>query len=530
MTARAFCLKFCFFLLCNSVALLLCRLSFVFAFESPNNKFGIHLAVPDQNDLIAAANLVNSRGGDWGYVTMVMQDDDLDQDKWQNIFDQLRELHLIPLIRLATHLEGESWGRPTADQARTWANFLDSLNWVVKKRYVILFNEPNHASEWGGRVDPASYYEVAEAFIAALKDKNPDFFVLLAALDAAAPHQPPQYESESAFLRPLQDLLPRVDGWASHIYQGGEPFKKDLNLPVFVTEAGLSHAEGVQYDKKLPPAAKIVQPTLSLLQKLVANQRVMAVTPFILNYQAEPFDHFSWQKLNSSDFYPQYAAVQNLPKVAGQPEQIQLFSLESTLPQKLLVDSTYQIPLKIKNLGQATWSLKDDYQLHLILPADQSFTYFFSDFANLKPFQTETFWLHFKTADQHGPVNLKIAVAKNSEVVSNLIDWPVEILPQINLNLTSPRLLARFNSSTDFKLVIYDQDEQVVYIKEKLTAVNGRIKVEGINNLTLDQLYRLVILKEGYLPRQTFLTPGAGENTVVFKPLLPDLKALFSRS
>jgi hypothetical protein len=42
----------------------------------PNNKFGIHLAVPSREDEQSAAKLVNSHGGSWGYVTLVIQDND----------------------------------------------------------------------------------------------------------------------------------------------------------------------------------------------------------------------------------------------------------------------------------------------------------------------------------------------------------------------------------------------------------------------------------------------------------------------
>ena len=110
--------------------------------EPVNNKFGIHLAVPSEQDLQAAAALVNSNGGDWGYVTVVMEENDRDLGKWQGIFDRMRELHLIPIVRLATSPEGDHWRRPSADEAQIWAEFLNSLNWVVKNRYVVLFNEP----------------------------------------------------------------------------------------------------------------------------------------------------------------------------------------------------------------------------------------------------------------------------------------------------------------------------------------------------------------------------------------------------
>ena len=114
----------------------------VFAFDAslPNNKFGIHLAVSDREDLINAADLVNSSGGQWGYVTLVIQENDKDKKKWQAVFDQMRTLKLIPIIRLATQPQVNNWEIPSVDDIGGWIDFLDSLNWVAKDRYVILFN------------------------------------------------------------------------------------------------------------------------------------------------------------------------------------------------------------------------------------------------------------------------------------------------------------------------------------------------------------------------------------------------------
>src|SRR4030043_2350029 len=86
----------------------------------PNNKFGIHLAVPAYEDLEKAADLVNAYG-DWGYVTLVMQEDDLNKEKWQGVFNQARRLHLIPIIRLATSFENGHWRAPQTDEAPKWA-------------------------------------------------------------------------------------------------------------------------------------------------------------------------------------------------------------------------------------------------------------------------------------------------------------------------------------------------------------------------------------------------------------------------
>src|SRR6266487_3508427 len=167
--------------------------------SKPNNKFGIHLAQPDTETLKKAAELVNTNG-DWGYVTLVIQENDRDRGKWQNIFNELSKLHLIPIIRIATQPDGASWKRPSIDEIDGWVNFLNSLRWVVKDRYVVLFNEPNHGSEWGGEVDPVSFADITLSFAKKLKEKNKDFFIMLGGMDASAPSGRPSYEDEEVFL------------------------------------------------------------------------------------------------------------------------------------------------------------------------------------------------------------------------------------------------------------------------------------------------------------------------------------------
>ena len=103
--------------------------------QSPNNHFGIH--VIDINDFKQASELVNSNSGEWGYITFVIREDDRNFDKWQQAFDQLRELKLIPLVRLATKSQGDTWDAPRSDDISPWVNFLNSLNWVTKNRYII---------------------------------------------------------------------------------------------------------------------------------------------------------------------------------------------------------------------------------------------------------------------------------------------------------------------------------------------------------------------------------------------------------
>ena len=88
----------------------------------PNNRFGIHIL--ESQDLPAAAALVNSNG-DWGYITVVLRLNDLNHDHWQQLFDEMRRRHLIPIVRLATVPENSHWVKPKADDADRMTEFLD---------------------------------------------------------------------------------------------------------------------------------------------------------------------------------------------------------------------------------------------------------------------------------------------------------------------------------------------------------------------------------------------------------------------
>ena len=115
-----------------------------------NNKIGVHIL--DPSEVSAAAELVNHNGGDWGYVTIPIQTGDENFAKWQAFMDNCKQYHLIPIIRLATqddYSNTEFWRKPTEDDIVNFANFLNSLEWPTKNRYIIVFNEVNRADEMG---------------------------------------------------------------------------------------------------------------------------------------------------------------------------------------------------------------------------------------------------------------------------------------------------------------------------------------------------------------------------------------------
>jgi len=363
------------------------------AWAQETNKFGIHIL--DPSELQQAAELVNSSGGDWGFITIVIRDDDRDFKKWQNFFDQCRQLHLIPLVRLATHNENEAWVAPKKEEISSWVNFLVNLNWPTKNRYIVVFNEPNHTKEWGGKIDPPHYAQILDEFISQLKKANPNFQVLPAGFDLAAPNSKTTKDT-LAFWQEMNKEVPgifeKIDGWASHSYPNhgflGKPqdsgrtsirgyqweltvlksqFGVKKELPVFITETGWPHQKTQNSNIKTKNfyRPELVAEYIEAAYKNVwlPDKRVVAVTPFTLNYQAEPLDVFSWFD-NQNQPYPQYERVKNLPKNTWWPQQEEKWEISSIkFPQFMPINSSYEGKIVLKNTGQSIWGEKEAFVL-----------------------------------------------------------------------------------------------------------------------------------------------------------------------
>jgi len=505
----------------------------------PNNKFGIHLAQPNEDDIRQAAELVNSSGGDWGYLTLVIQENDRDLVKWQSVMDQLRRYHLIPIIRLATQPQGENWRRPAQSEAREWANFLDSLNWVIKDRYVILFNEPNHAREWGGKVDSDSYAQVALAFAKELKAKNADFVVMLAGLDSSAPSYKEEFEDEAIFLRQLlakissSEFEQLFSAWASHAYPNpdfsGSPWDngrrsiksyqwelewlKELGvtkpLPVFITETGwssksLTHEQIASYFET------------AYLNIWLSDSRVRAVTPFVFNYQQEPFLQFSWKKYQVDDFYPQYSRIKNLPKIKGEPEIKENGQFNFDFPQDLVEQSFYHFKINLTNLGQGYWDKSSGYQLKLI---NYQGEYLISDISNLTPHNQQILDLFLKT-NTLGENKTSLVLTKNNKTILTK-DWHYQVMPLPNLEFIVSFFPKMNANGDDLEIQIFDSRENLVFFKNKINLKQSKAEVKHIQNIILGQRYRIVLLRPYYLPRQAYLIFRQTGNRIVFKTMLP---------
>lgn len=506
-----------------------------------NNIFGIHVATPSKEELENAAKLANTNGGNWGYVTVVIQENDRNKQKWQEAFDHMRELRLIPIVRIATKPIGSTWARPTSEEIESWVSFLNSLNWVVKDRYVVLFNEPNHAQEWEGSVSPEQYAEISLQYIKALKSSNHDYFTMLGGLDLAAASNGQDMDAYEFFHREFMskpELKDAIDGLSSHSYPNpgfsgsvnavgrlsihGYEWELDLlksfgitkELPVFITETGWVHngTDPSGLDSKFETAFSMWS----------ADSRVRAVTPFILSYQSDPFLNFSWQKPQSQDFYSHYYAVAEMKKISGNPEQRQKGSLIHALPSDLLADSTYHFSVRLQNEGQAIWTSRDGYSLKMTGNVPKGFEYFFGNLDGLNPGDEKEIDLYLKTVDRDSVKQLAVNLYKNEKEILSGAPWSFKILPLPTLSVKTslfPRL--RSKKDRNFELQIFNDKEELVFKQKGLKRVNGEIRVPEVKNVYLKGTFRVVVLSQYYLPRQTFVRFETGLNTGNVKAMLP---------
>jgi hypothetical protein len=509
-----------------------------------NNKYGIHIA--DFNDIVDTASLINSNGGDWGYVTLVATDGDRDIGKWQRIFDEMRRLHIIPLVRLATHPEASGWKKPNPGTFDEIVKLFNSLNWPTQNRYIILFNEPNHAKEWGGTIDPEGYADVAVQLAQKLKNASDDFFVLPAGLDVSAASDNASLDAAEYIRRMIAakpEFLTVIDGWTSHSYPNpafsGSPysagrgtirsFEWELNylrnlglsksLPVFITETGWVHSQG-----KVPHYGLLSSETVGSNLQIAAasawtDSRIVAITPFVFSYQDIPFDTFSWKKLGENGYYPQYDAYKAISKTKGTPKQIERYELsEPILPKTLVSDSSYTLKTTIKNIGQGILTTNDEYSM-IFDDAFAGFTLITDTLPTLEPNQTGQLVVHLKTPHKTGTYHTSLSLLHNNVTIP-IQSQDIQIIPPPSIRVTGQLGWRATSEASNAAVLVYDGDT-LIHKYTGLIMTHGSVTASGLSNVVPGKKYRVVLLVPSYLPRQSIVPLGANETVVAMKRFYP---------
>lgn len=517
----------------------------------PNNKYGIHIiqATPDESS--PAASLVNSSGGDWGYITFLIESKDRNESKWQEFFNDLRRRHLIPIVRLATKPVDEHWEVPYEKEYEAWADFLNKLNWPVKNRYIIIYNEPNHSKEWGNFVDAKAYAKVLDQTITALKTKNRDFFVLNAGFDASAPSKLPLYEDELKFMQQMNEAVPgifnKLDGWVSHSYPNpgfvGSPdsfgrgtirgyiwelqqllnFGVTKNLPVFITETGWKHAEGINYDPSLPSAETVAQNYAQVFRSVWSGSQIVVVTPFLLSYLQQPFDHFSFKKPDSEEYYPVFQTIASLSKIAGKPLQDVLAKLtKGEVYSSIVAGETYTISLTFKNIGQSIWNDGSAVSLRAVvggkelginpveIPKD----------VKIEPGQEYTFNISLKAPD-FGTYRVVLNLFDgDKQFNSRPVEFTTEVKSPVILWIKTALTWKKSPAGNYYLTVKGPTGDNIQAVNINSEGMSDKIEARY---LLPDYLFEFTLDKPFFQPNSINVKVYAGENVLDFGTLKPDI-------
>ncbi len=525
------------------------------AITGANNKYGIHVATPSEQDIKDGAALVNTNGS-WGYMTVVLQEKDRDKKSLQHMCDHFRDNKLIPIFRLASHAEGNSWALPKKRDAFAWADVLGSVNCSTKNIYVTLFNEVNMATEWGGAVNPKSYADIALFYANAIKNKNPDVQVLLAGLNQTAPHNPPYFNSAQRFLDEVlgnqSPLCNIIDGIASHSYPPdfiGSPNARGLGsiagyqveqaiyekhcgrkLPVFITEAGWKN-------NALSPAILKDYYKNAFEEVWAKDDSVRAVTLYDLNgsppntdfaYRAATAEIHGIVEQNSTcgGFREIYCFIKNdLQKTNGDPAQKYSASILVTIPQTVIANSKYEYQIWIKNnpsKSTATWSKNDGYRIGF---TNNAISGSFTDFHNVKPGNSFITTLTFNSGADLKTHNLKVCLFKGAECVNELFAWNLTVVAPPKLEIEARVFPLAKASGEGYELQIFRaRDEKLVFRNSDIVLVNGKATIPAVSGIALDEAYRIVLLGEAkaYLPVQvaSYLFTGK-DDKIQFPAFVP---------
>ncbi|OGM59701.1 hypothetical protein A2892_02110 [Candidatus Woesebacteria bacterium RIFCSPLOWO2_01_FULL_39_10b] len=168
------------------------------------------------------------------------------------------------------------------------------------------------------------------------------------------------------------NVFENIDGWVSHSYPNPAFSGKETDsgkgtirsfewetstlkslginkeLPIFITETGWSNQNLSE--------SMIGEKLSHAFTNVWTDSRIVAVTPFILNYPQPPFGVFSWTKSDGS-FYSFYDKVRDLAKIKGEPKQIEKGTILGAFAQPIIpTESDYVGLILARNTGQSIWN------------------------------------------------------------------------------------------------------------------------------------------------------------------------------
>ena len=302
-----------FLLLFTIIASFFLHASFFPVFASTEeSKIGVHILNTSETD--PALKLLNPDKDDrWHYVTIPYTLDDVKKTgEWQDFFNKAKEQKVIPLVRLTSKFEDGAWKVPTRKDLIVQIDTLAKLTWPTDKKHIMIYNEVNHSKEWGGTINPEEYARIFEFSARWAHTSDPNFIVMPAAMDLAAPNGRSTMEAFTYLTKMYEynnEIFTHADAWNSHSYPNPafsapptatgknslRGFEHELTflegkttqqLEVYITETGWETNGRTQ--------ARLPQYYEYAIEHVWSHPKVRAVTPFILKGSPGPFAGFSF--------------------------------------------------------------------------------------------------------------------------------------------------------------------------------------------------------------------------------------------
>ena len=305
---------------------------------------GVHILHPAEMEDAAALIKNEYNQESWSYVTIPLSLTDLDKKtEWQKAFDQAKTSKIKPIVRLVSRYDAESdsWAIPNRAEIISYFTFLNALDWPTEEKLIIVFNEVNHAKEWGNTLDPQVYTYTLEFTADWAHTEDNGYLILPAAMDLAAPNGNETKEAFTFLTQMLSSnphIFEKIDFWNSHSYPNpafsASPTKTGQNSlsgflnelawlekntgltpKVFITETG--------WEENARTKSHLYNYYEYAAEEIWNNERVVAVTPFVLKGDPGPFAKFT---LLDKDNQPsrQYYAVAHAATILSQNAQVEV--------------------------------------------------------------------------------------------------------------------------------------------------------------------------------------------------------------
>ncbi len=271
---------------------------------------GVHLL--STRDLDHAKSLLAADKGE-KFATIPLTFQDLNhQEEWQRFFNDAKANNFIPIVRLATESRDGIWSKPNRRQIVHMFEFLNQLDWPDDELHIIVFNEVNHAKEWGGDISPQEYAQVLDFTCKWAHTEAKDYIVLPAAMDLAAPNGSETMEAFTyleAMYRYNPKIFNQIDIWNSHSYPNpafsSSPTRSAKNsMRGFIHELNyLKRKTGRDFEVIITEtgwkANRQTAPWLNnyylyAFQHIWSHPQVIGVTPFVVQGSPGPFESFSF--------------------------------------------------------------------------------------------------------------------------------------------------------------------------------------------------------------------------------------------